>query len=82
MVYLAIAELVVIVALLVRHDQALAHRDGEWAKERSELLARAMHPQAVFPPARMQGQPEPSEQVPDEFELVGRIIDFPDGDSA
>lgn len=82
MTYLAVAELVVIVALIVRHEGVVGRlhfhsvrMQEEWAKERSELVTRAMHPQVVLPPRAMQpaALAEPAE--PDEFELVGRVMD-------
>lgn len=81
LIYLAIAELVVIVALLARGDRAVQrliafHLDQskQWADERSELVTRAMHPQVVLPPARMQPAEPREPQQADEFELAGKII--------
>lgn len=81
MIYLAIAELVVIVALIVRHEGVVGRMhfhsirmQEEWATERSELVTRAMHPQVVLPPRHMQPAALPEHAEADDFERVGRVF--------
>jgi hypothetical protein len=71
---LAVAELAVIVALLVLHARERRQLTEEWAKERSELMTRAMHPQVVLPPREMQRKLPQEPPKPDEYEMVGRIL--------
>lgn len=82
MIYLAIAEWLVIVAVLLRSDRTTsallethATREHEWALERSELLTRAMHPQVVLPPRSMLPEhPAPPPEA-DDFNKIGLVLE-------
>lgn len=71
------AMVVVFAANEVMWRHTLRKLTEEFARERLELLTRAMHPQVVFPP-RIERDEPPEPPEPDDFERVGRI-DFVEG---
>lgn len=75
----------VLVSLAVRdvlREFRSVRLEGEWRKERSELIARLQHPEVFIPPAALaQARTEPTVPPEDDFERVGGVFYDEDEDA-